>query len=358
MDAKWIDHDGSRGNLLDSHRMLSACTPLRCIAMTAEWQSTTDSYSIGPELSGCGNEDQADAWLRQRGTAWFRPILARTTTVYRPLGPFAYDCVKLIVVRDGSAILYSRYFGERHIKPGDAILLGPGVLCGSEPEGHNTVTTVYLDIDYVLDQLFWQHIGVLDSRLDAYRLANALYTEPAQVLSLGEERAGLLMPWLDELVSLSVVGAPRDRFHRMQSLWASVADRIAPFIHTTLPRTFIGTGPGLAARYRRFQPLRQEAQVVYEALTSDLARGWTMRELAHIAHLSERQLGRVYSDAYGKTPLTHLVLLRVQEMSRLLRETDLSVGEVALSVGWRSRSHASETFRKATGISPQRYRSM
>ncbi|GAA1532519.1 helix-turn-helix transcriptional regulator [Brevibacterium picturae] len=326
--------------------------------MTAEWQCNRHSYSTGPELSGCGNEDQADAWLRQRGTEWFRPILARTTTVYRPLGPFAYDCVKLIVVRDGSAILYSRYFGERHIKPGDAILLGPGVLCGSEPEGHNTVTTVYLDLDYLLDQLFWQHVGVLDNRLDAYSLASILYTEPAQVLSLGEERAGLLLPWLDELVALSVAGAPRGRFHRMQSLWASIADQISPFVRATPPRTFMGTSPGLTARYRRFQPLRREAQTVHGALTDDLARGWTMRELTRIAHLSERQLVRVYRDAYGKTPLAHLVLLRVQEMGRLLRETDLTIGEVALSVGWRSRSHASETFRKATGISPQRYRSM
>lgn len=299
-----------------------------------------------------------DAWLRQRDTEWFRPILARTTTVCRPLGPFAYDCVKLIVVRDGSAILYSRYFGERHIKPGDAILLGPGVLCGSEPEGHNTVTTVYLDLDYVLDQLFWQYSGVLDNRFDVYTLANTLYTEPAQVLALGVERAGLLFPWLDELVGLSVAGAPRSRFSRMQSLWASIADEIAPFIRTTPPPAFVGTGGGLTARYRRFQPLRPEARTVHEVLTADLARGWTMGDLARIAHLSERQLARVYSDAYGKTPLTHLVLLRVQEMSRLLRETDLSIGKVAQSVGWRSRSHASETFRRATGISPQRYRSM
>lgn len=312
-----------------------------------------------PPGPGCGGYEEAgDAWLRQRGTAWFRPILARTTTVYRPLGPFAYDCVKLIVVRDGSAILYSRYFGERHIKPGDAILLGPGVLCGSEPEGHNTVTTVYLDLDYVLDQLFWQHVGILNNRFDAYTLANTLYSEPAQVLALGEERAGLLLPWLDELVGLSVDGAPRSRFPRMQSLWASIADEIAPFIRTTPPQAFVGTGPNLTTRYRRFQPLRPEAQTVYEALTDDLAHGWTMSDLARIAHLSERQLARVYRNAYGKTPLTHLVLLRVQEMSRLLRETDLSIGEVAQSVGWRSRSHASETFRKATGISPQRYRSM
>lgn len=42
----------------------------------------------------------------------FAPILARSRTVYRPAGPVAYDCVKVIVVRDGSAFLFSE-FGPR-----------------------------------------------------------------------------------------------------------------------------------------------------------------------------------------------------------------------------------------------------
>lgn len=32
------------------------------------------------------------------------------------------------------------------------ILVGANVLCGAEPEGHVTSTTVYLDTDYVVDQ--------------------------------------------------------------------------------------------------------------------------------------------------------------------------------------------------------------
>jgi hypothetical protein len=42
--------------------------------------------------------------------------------------------VKVIVVRDGSAILFSE-FGQKPVKIGDVILLGANVLCGSEPEG-------------------------------------------------------------------------------------------------------------------------------------------------------------------------------------------------------------------------------
>jgi AraC family transcriptional regulator len=44
----------------------------------------------------------------------FHPVLARTRTIHRPVGPVAYDCVKVIIVRDGSAILFSE-FGQKPV---------------------------------------------------------------------------------------------------------------------------------------------------------------------------------------------------------------------------------------------------
>nr|WP_190247070.1 AraC family transcriptional regulator [Brevibacterium casei] len=287
-------------------------------------------------------------------------LLARTRTIHRPIGPVAYDCVKLIVVRSGSAILFSE-FGERPVRPGDVVLLGANVLCGSEPEGHVTVTTIYADTDFLLDQLFWQHADVLRDRLDAQGFADTIYTEPAQVLRLGEDRAGMLMPWLDELVALSVDGVYRERFHRMQALWHAVIDQISPFIRITPYRT----SPHQRARLRptlprdrRFTPLRAEARQVRDALQSDIARGWTLPELAGMVHLSTKQLSRVFTDAYGKTPLTYLTMLRVEEMARLLRETDLTIEQTGRRVGWRSRNRASAAFRECVGITPSRYRDM
>lgn len=290
----------------------------------------------------------------------FEPVLARTSTIHRPVGPVAYDCVKFIIVRDGSAILFSE-FGERPVRPGDVVLLGANVLCASEPEGHVTVTTIYADTDFLLDQLFWQYADVLRDRLDAQGFADTIYTEPAQVLRLGEDRSGMLMPWLDELVALSVDGHYRERFHRMQALWHAIIDQIAPYIRITPYRT----SPHQRARLRptlprgrRFTPLRAEARQVRDVLRSDIARSWGLAELAGMVHLSTKQLSRVFVDAYGKTPLTYLTMLRVEEMARLLRETDLSIEQAGRRVGWRSRNRASAVFRECVGITPSRYRAM
>ena len=290
----------------------------------------------------------------------FESVLARTSTIHRPVGPVAYDCVKLIIVRDGSAILFSE-FGERPVRPGDVVLLGANVLCGSEPEGHVTVTTIYADTDFLLDQLFWQYADVLRDRLDAQGFADTIYTEPAQILRLGEDRSGMLMPWLDELVALSVDGHYRERFHRIQALWHAVIDQIAPFIRIspvrTSPHQRARIRPALP-RDRRFTPLRAEARQVRDALRSDIARNWGLPELASMVHLSTKQLSRVFVDAYGKTPLTYLTMLRVEEMARLLRETDLTIEQAGRQVGWRSRNRASAAFRECVGITPSRYRAM
>ena len=212
-----------------------------------------------------------------------QPIVARSRTVHRPINPVAYDCVRVVTVRNGSAILFSE-FGQKPVNVGDVILLCANTLCGSEPEDHITTTTVYLDTDYVIDQVFWQHVGILQDRLDAKEFAATIYTEPAQILRLGADRSGILMPWLDELVALSLEGRPVANFYRMQALWFSVAHVIAPFIKTSPVRTSStqrATAWPTSPRIRRFAPLRGEARRAADLLRSEPERRWSVSELAN-----------------------------------------------------------------------------
>lgn len=287
-------------------------------------------------------------------------MLARTSTVHRPVGPIAYDCVKVIVVRDGSAILFSE-FGQKPVSVGNVILLGANTLCGSEPEGHITVTTVYLDTDYVIDQVFWQHVSLLHDRLDAQEFAATVYTEPAQVLRLGEDRAGILMPWLDELVALSIEHEPVANFYRMQALWFSIAHVIAPFIKTSQARTSPtqrATACPTLPRTRRFIPLRAEARRVADLLRAEPERRWSVTELANEVHLSKSQVGRVFVEAFGKSPIAYLTMLRTERMTALLRTTDASIAAIAEEVGWSDPDFAARQFRRSVGVTPSGYRAL
>lgn len=263
-------------------------------------------------------------------------------------------------VRDGSAILLSE-FGEKPVTVGNVAVLGANTLCGAEPEGSVTVTTLYLDSDYVTDQVFWQHAAQLVDRWEAQEFADELYSEPAQILDLGEDRFGVLMPWLDELAALSVGGYPSDRFYRAQALLFAILDVVAPSIRTTAVRRAstqrVPVRPGMP-RHRRFVPLRAEARMAAVLLCDNPSERWTLDLLAHAIHLSPAQLSRIFVDAYGKTPLAYLTMIRAENMARLLRDTDLTVEQAAREVGWSSRNHAARLFRQCLGIGPGRYRKL
>lgn len=96
----------------------------------------------------------------------FSPILAKTQTAHAVIEPIAFDCVKFIVVRDGSSLLFSE-FGCLHVNVGDVIVPAAHTLCGAEPEGRVTTTTLYLDRDDVIDQVFRQRAAQFKDRLDA-----------------------------------------------------------------------------------------------------------------------------------------------------------------------------------------------
>ncbi|MGR6612276.1 MULTISPECIES: helix-turn-helix transcriptional regulator [Kocuria] len=264
------------------------------------------------------------------------------------------------VVRDGSAILLSE-FGQKPINVGDVILLAANTLCGGESEEQVTVTTICADTDYVIDQVFWQHVGLLQDRLDAQDFAATIYTEPAQILRLGEGRAGALEPWLDELVALSTEHRPVENFYRVQALWFSIAHVIAPFIRTSdtrLSSTQRATTWPAVPRVRRFSPLRREARRGAELLRSDPVRHWSVGDLAAELHLSKSQVGRLFVDAYGKSPIAYLTMLRTERMARLIRTTDDPISMIARKVGWGDPDFAARQFRRSIGVTPRKYRSM
>ena len=269
-----------------------------------------------------------------------------------------FNCVKLVVVRAGSAIL-SGDFGWLPVGVGQVALLGAAVPCGVEPEGQVTITTVYLDPDYAVEQFYWQHARLLLDRLEAHDIAALVFSEPVEVIRLGERRLGEVAPWLDELAELSGTGNPSESFARMQALWFLIADVLRPFLKTVpvaevLARSGTRRPRSLGIR-RLAEPVRVEVLRVRDALHSDIARRWLLDDLAEIAHLSPKQLARVFSLAYVRTPHGYLVRLRAEAMARLLREENLAVEAAAHRVGW-SRNHATRKFARHIGVTPGQYR--
>jgi len=93
-----------------------------------------------------------------------------------------------------------------------------------------------------------------------------------------------------------------------------------------------------------------------DAMDRSYAAPLDIRALARIAHVSEAHFIRTFRSTFGETPHRYLQRRRVERAMSLLRETDRSVTDVCLDVGFTSLGTFSRTFRDIVGQSPTTYR--
>jgi len=79
---------------------------------------------------------------------------------------------------------------------------------------------------------------------------------------------------------------------------------------------------------------------------------WPVRRLARVSGVSHAHFARSFAQAFGVPPHRYLLTRRIERASALLRDTDLSITEVAFATGWESLGTFGRTFRDITGESP------
>jgi AraC family transcriptional regulator len=91
-------------------------------------------------------------------------------------------------------------------------------------------------------------------------------------------------------------------------------------------------------------------------MTEHAAEEFNLERLAAQAGLSRFHFQRLFKSATGVSPSRYHINLRMNEARRLLRESKMSVVDVALEVGYTNPSHFAQLFRRETGLSPSDYR--
>lgn len=83
-----------------------------------------------------------------------------------------------------------------------------------------------------------------------------------------------------------------------------------------------------------------------------------LKDLAKAAGLSRMHFAAQFRIATGVRPREFIVQHRIEMSRRLLAETNDSVVEIALAVGFQSQSHFTTVFRQCVGETPSRWRSL
>jgi AraC-like DNA-binding protein/uncharacterized protein YaiE (UPF0345 family) len=93
-----------------------------------------------------------------------------------------------------------------------------------------------------------------------------------------------------------------------------------------------------------------------QALHSDLSRSWTVAGLAREAGLSRSAFAVAFKSKTGQTPLDYLASWRMYRAKTYLRDSQLSLLEIAVRVGYDTDTALSRAFRRREGVAPGTWR--
>lgn len=78
--------------------------------------------------------------------------------------------------------------------------------------------------------------------------------------------------------------------------------------------------------------------------------------LAQLTHVSKYYMVHAFSKEYGISPINYMVYKRIEEAKHLLKNDDYTLALISRMLGFSSPSYFSQSFKKATGMTPNEYR--
>lgn len=82
----------------------------------------------------------------------------------------------------------------------------------------------------------------------------------------------------------------------------------------------------------------------------------SLHSVATKVGFSPNHFSAVFSQEMGQTFVEYLTFVRLETAKKILRESDMRMGEIAFSVGYHDSNYFSFLFKKHEGISPREYR--
>ncbi len=84
--------------------------------------------------------------------------------------------------------------------------------------------------------------------------------------------------------------------------------------------------------------------------------GINVTEISEYVGIDRSYLYRLFKEKMGVSPKKYIMEYKLKTAAKLLRETGLSVGQVALSTGFDDQLYFSTAFRSYYGVAPTKYR--
>jgi AraC-like DNA-binding protein len=111
-----------------------------------------------------------------------------------------------------------------------------------------------------------------------------------------------------------------------------------------------------AARAATRDELYRRIQGARDFMEAGLCGPLSIQEIASAAAFSPFHFLRIFKQVFGETPHQYLTRRRVEVAKSFLRNSDMSVTDICLAIGFESLGSFSWMFRRHVGVSPEAYR--
>lgn len=231
---------------------------------------------------------------------------------------------QIVVIHNGSGQFESKPTGTCHLVAGSTFLIFPGVWHRYRPDPGIGWSESWLEINGAMIDQLWSAGEVDPARAVQHLGGDSEFLEAlfrCQTLATGE-------------------------IHRSGPLLASATLE-------TIARWVVNSSAG------KYPPKRIDS-IVHRARTilmSDEGLAMPISQLAKLLSVAPAHLRRSFRAQTGIPPKEYQQQIRLRRARSLLRNSDLSVTEIAELLHYSSAFHLSAEFKKAFGIPPTKWRS-
>jgi AraC family transcriptional regulator len=129
---------------------------------------------------------------------------------------------------------------------------------------------------------------------------------------------------------------------------------LATLTATHLVRSYSNQIPATSSLRGGMGPSRKRRILAY--IEEHLSESITLEGLAHLAEISPNYLIALFRQSMGMTPHKYVVQMRIERAYALLKQSKLSLLEIAQHCGFQDQSQFTTVFRRFAGVTPGQFR--
>ena len=235
--------------------------------------------------------------------------------------------------------------GVRHdVSRGSVLFFNIGDCHAYYPNGKMGIINCLINPDFIHDDLVTSENAMDILCLAAFREFDGIVDAIPNIKSY----TGRDMLKIDAMFN-----AMCDEFEEKRSGYLNVLKHYVNILLTVYFREF---GPDSSSGI--YGELNKLAPQIFSYIEANYNRKISLNELAAISFYSPAYFSSLFKECMGKTITEYISEVRIAAAVKLLKETDLSIADICIKVGYSDKKRFYSNFKTVMGTTPSAYRTV